>query len=98
MIDDLRNENFEVEDGLEDEDFDLPPEHHYVEIDECDEEVNCPGSTDTLDTPLPTGIRTALLMKGGMYRPRSEGDNVIGSVCPPVCPSVSALTAKLFDL
>ncbi len=36
------------------------------------------------------------------YRPRSEGDNVLGSVrlsvCPSVRPSVSALTAEPFDL
>ena len=41
-------------------------------------------------------------LHGGFYRPRSEEDNVLGSVRQPVClsvrPSVSALTAERFDL
>ncbi len=32
------------------------------------------------------------------YRPRSEGDNVLGSVRPSVCLSVNALTPEPFDL
>ncbi len=32
------------------------------------------------------------------YRPRSEGDNALGSVCPPARPFVCALTAEPFDL
>ncbi len=33
-----------------------------------------------------------------LYRPRSEGDNVLGSVRLSVRPSVSPLTAEPFDL
>ncbi len=32
------------------------------------------------------------------YRPRSGGDNVLGSVRPSVCTSVRPLTAEPFDL
>ena len=33
-----------------------------------------------------------------IYRPRSEGDNVLGSVRPSVCLCVYALTAEPFDI
>ncbi len=33
-----------------------------------------------------------------IYRPRSEGDNVLGSIRPSICPSADTLTAEPFDL
>ena len=42
-------------------------------------------------------VITALLVLFS-YRPRSEGDNVLGGVRPSVRPSVNTLTPEQFDL
>ncbi len=39
-----------------------------------------------------------LIIYGPNYRPLSEGDNALGSVCPSVCPFVCALMAEALDL